>query len=73
MLFVQQKMADLFLGSVKRQPQGDLSLRGNTDRAGFAAAVDHLVGEFIKFALVFDAVYAFHKGYDSAERKEKQA
>lgn len=72
-LLIEQKAADLCFGSAKRQPQGDLSLRGDTDCAGFSAAVDHLAGEFIKFALVFDAVYAFHKSYDSADNNEKQA
>lgn len=60
-LFVQQKTVYLRLGSAYRQPQGDFPVCGDADGAGFAAAVDHLVGKFIKFALVFDAVYVFHR------------
>lgn len=72
-LLVQQKMVDLRFGSAKRQAQGDLSLRGDADGTGFAAAVDYLAGEFIKFALVFDAVYAFHSCDYIMEKGEKQA
>lgn len=46
-LLVRQEAADLCLGSAKGQPEGDCSLRGDTDSAGFTAAVDHLIGEFI--------------------------
>lgn len=60
-------------GSAKGQPQGDLSFCGDADGAGFAAAVDDLAGKFIKFALVFDTVYAFHSCDYIMEKREKQA
>lgn len=46
-LFVQQKTADLRFGSANGQPEGDCSLRGDADSAGFTAAVNYLVGEFV--------------------------
>ena len=59
-LLFGQKAADLFFGSVKGEAQGDFAVGGDADGAGLPFAVDGRVGQFIKFALVFDPVYVFH-------------
>lgn len=49
-------MPDFPLGSVKRHPQCEHAVGRDADTAGFAAAADDGVGQFIESALIFDSV-----------------